>query len=144
MAIQSLVLSDEWQCSLPAIPFARVWEPVSMDVNSITRKRRRKLSAKLLPHSPAVPSPHPQSCFLLTRQHTRLLRSENDRGLCSVWRSSLFICRTSHLRSLNDKETKKSFLDCFFSRKYFLILLIHYNQQKKYMSCLKETVLFCF
>lgn len=57
MAIQCLIMPDEWWRLLPGITFADVWETVSMDANSITLKQRGKLSAKLLPRCQAAPCP---------------------------------------------------------------------------------------
>ena len=54
MAIQCLLMLDEWQPLLHSSAFADVWERVSMDANSIMLKHRGKSLAKLLPCCQAV------------------------------------------------------------------------------------------
>lgn len=67
MAIQRLIMPDEFQRLLGSLAFTDVWETVSMDANSIMLKHGRELSAKLLLRCTSPPLPSKVSCWFSTR-----------------------------------------------------------------------------
>lgn len=104
MAIQCLIMPDELRCLLHSIAFADVWETVSMDANSIMLKHRRKLSAKLLPHCQAAPSPCPQCCFPADSAADSPLSLRMTGGCVLLAMASWFFRQTSHLSPPNRGE----------------------------------------